>query len=129
MKLDKNNPNFWALIGFGVGAVVASAGSFSNPIDSALGGLFQAALWYGVARLILRKRNSQISSTDAPTGQTRKFCKKCKLEVPEDRGWCANCGCVVFSVVIQETKKCPMCSEEIKIFAKKCRFCQEILDN
>ena len=128
MKLDKNNPNFWALIGFGL--VIASLVSVpTTPVDFVITSLFSALIWYGVARLILRNRNSQISSTDSPTGQTRKFCKKCKLEVPEDRGWCANCGCVVFSVVIQETKKCPMCSEEIKIFAKKCRFCQEILDN
>ncbi len=128
MKLNKNNPNFWALIGFGL--VVASLVTVpTTPLDFIVTSLFSTLIWYGVARLILRKRNSQILSTDSPIGQTRKFCKKCKLEVPEDRGWCANCGCVVFSVVIQETKKCPMCAEEIKIFAKKCRFCQEILDN
>ena len=128
MKLNKNNPNFWALIGFGL--VIASLVSVpTTPLDFVITSLLSALIWYGVARLILRKRNSQIASQDAPIGETHKFCKKCKSEVPKDKSWCTNCGCVDLSVVIQETKTCPMCSEEIKIFAKKCHFCQELLEN
>jgi hypothetical protein len=127
MKLNKNNPNFWALIGFGL--VIASLVIVpTTPVDFVITSLLSALIWYGVARLILRKRNSQILLPDAPVGQPHKICKKCMSRVPEDKSWCANCGCVDLSVVIQETKNCPMCSEEIKIFAKKCRFCQEILD-
>jgi hypothetical protein len=127
MKLNKNNPNFWALIGFGL--VIASLVSVpTTPVDFVITSLLSALIWYGVARLILRKRNSQILLPDSPIGQPHKICKKCMSKVPEDKSWCANCGCVDLSVVIQETKNCPMCSEEIKIFARKCRFCQEILD-
>ena len=126
MKLNKNNPNFWALIGFGL--VIASLVSVpTTPVDFVITSLLSALIWYGVARLILRKRNSQILLPDSSIGQPHKICKKCMSKVPEDKSWCANCGCVVFSVVIQEKKNCPMCSEEIKIFAKKCHYCQELL--
>ena len=128
IQMNKNNPNFWALIGFGVGAVIASAGTIVHPLDSLFGGLIQAAIWYGVARLILRKKSSRVYIPDSPIKHTFKFCRKCMLEVPEDKSWCANCGCVDFSFTTPEVKNCPMCSEEIKISAKKCRFCQEMLE-
>jgi len=54
--MNSNNPIFWALIGFFVGFVVASGGSVSNPIDSLLGGLLQAGIWYLVSKWILKRR-------------------------------------------------------------------------
>jgi hypothetical protein len=51
----KNDPKFWALIGFGFGAVLASGGSLSNPVDSLLGGVIQAAIWFFVARGVIRR--------------------------------------------------------------------------
>lgn len=54
--MNKRDPKFWALIGFGVGAVSASAGSISNPLDSILGGLLQAIIWYLIANVIIKKR-------------------------------------------------------------------------
>jgi hypothetical protein len=46
--MNTRNPKFWALIGFGVGAVIASAGTIIHPLDSLFGGLIQAGLWFGV---------------------------------------------------------------------------------
>jgi hypothetical protein len=54
--MNTRNPKFWALIGFGVGAVIASAGTIVHPLDSLFGGLIQAAIWFGVSSFILRKR-------------------------------------------------------------------------
>lgn len=53
-----NSPTFWAVVGFFVGFVFASGGSITNPIDSFLGGLLQAGIWYLVSKVIL-KRNKK----------------------------------------------------------------------
>ena len=55
--MNSKNPKFWALIGFGAGAVFAAAGTMSSPFESLVGGLIQAAIWYGISSLILRKKN------------------------------------------------------------------------
>jgi hypothetical protein len=61
--MNTREPKFWALIGFGVGAVIASAGRIIHPLDSLFGGLIQAGLWFGVSSFILRKKNSSSNST------------------------------------------------------------------
>ena len=57
--MNKRDPKFWALIGFGVGAVSASAGSISNPLDSLLGGLIQASLWFLVSLFIIKRKQKK----------------------------------------------------------------------
>ena len=54
--MNTSNPRFWALIGFGVGAVIALAGSTATPLDSLIGGLIQAGIWFGVSYLILKRK-------------------------------------------------------------------------
>jgi len=54
--MNSSNPIFWAVIGFFVGFVVASGGSVSSPIDSLLGGLLQAGIWYLVSKWILKRK-------------------------------------------------------------------------
>ena len=60
--MNSKNPKFWALIGFGVGAVIAAAGGVTTPLDSIIGGIIQAAIWFGVSSLILQKRYKQKNS-------------------------------------------------------------------
>jgi Na+-transporting methylmalonyl-CoA/oxaloacetate decarboxylase beta subunit len=50
------NPKFWALIGFGVGAVIAAGGNISSPLDALFGGAIQAVIWFGVSYLILKRK-------------------------------------------------------------------------
>lgn len=54
--MNKSNPRFWALIGFGVGAVIAAGGNVNSPLDALLGGAIQAAIWFGVSYLILKRK-------------------------------------------------------------------------
>ena len=49
------SPKFWASIGFGVGAVIASAENIVSFLDSIIGGLIQAAIWFGISSYILNK--------------------------------------------------------------------------
>lgn len=67
----KNDPKFWALIGFCVGAVLASAGSISNPLDSILGGLVQSGIWFIVSRQIIKSKNiKDKSENDVSSART-----------------------------------------------------------
>ena len=57
--MNTSNPRFWALIGFGVGAVIAAGGNTKSPLDALFGGAIQAAIWFGVSYLILKRKGSK----------------------------------------------------------------------
>lgn len=127
--MNSRNPKFWALVGFGVGAVIATAGGVATPLDSIIGGLIQAAIWFGVSSLIISKKknkvvepakdsslqNSQITSgfiqESSEEALTRLFSETKPQNNPEDL----------------EFKYCPMCAEPVRAAAKKCRYCQHLL--
>lgn len=66
-----------------------------------------------------------------------KICSVCEEEAGPFRFECWKCGSSTFShkyvqvlpeVVLPEFKTCPMCAEEIKYVAKKCRHCQHMVE-
>ena len=113
--MNSRNPKFWALIGFGVGAVIASAGTIVHPLDSLFGGLIQAAIWFGVSSFILNKksvkslklpsstspryssRNSEIVNKKSITLTSVKTCSNCGVKVPTEYSWCSKCYGTNFS--------------------------------
>jgi hypothetical protein len=130
--VNSSNPKFWALLGFIFGAVIAAGGSMASPIESIVGGIIQAAIWFGVSSLILKKRNKQkisnalnintqekqtplisgFSQESSEEALTRMFSSRDSTLQDED----------------EEFKTCPMCAEQIRFAAKKCRFCQHFLN-
>ena len=171
--MNSKNPKFWALIGFGAGAVFAAAGTMSSPFESLVGGLIQAAIWYGISSLILRKKN-QVDSLSTSNFETNnssgvgksetlkmesvKTCDKCKSSVPISLPTCGKCEGTIFThtrasigftqesseealsrmfstkessdkTETPEFKTCPMCAEQVRFAAKKCRYCQHLFHN
>jgi hypothetical protein len=171
--MSSRNPIFWALIGFGVGAVIATTGRVYHPLDSLLGGIIQAVIWFGVSSLIINKKNQKLDSDSknssilnrmAKNGdenlkrQAVKSCDRCKSPVPMSEIVCSKCAGTKFihsevstgfkqesseealSSVFGTTdsnhlegniefKNCPMCAEEVRFAAKKCRYCQHLFRN
>ena len=154
--MNTKNPKLWAVIGFGVGSVIAAAGSIATPLDSLIGGIIQALIWYGVSSLVIKKKKRNLiianplqgkvsSSIDVSNQEyvQAKVCDTCNERVPLEYIKCFRCDGTSFTHkkvlpgdyvaasspnLLPETKICPMCAEEIKYAAKKCRFCQHMLD-
>jgi hypothetical protein len=173
--MNTRNPKLWAIIGFGVGSVIAAAGSIATPLDSLIGGIIQALIWYGVSSLIIKKKTKNITIPNISTFNSKdknsksglnsndlsiKTCDNCNQQVQISKSWCGNCSGTSFThkkilgsvlngtltseeamseafeaskdlpieQIDPEFKTCPMCAEEIKYAAKKCRFCQHMLD-
>jgi hypothetical protein len=151
-----SSPLFWALIGFGVGAVIAAAGSIATPADSLLGGLIQALIWFGVSSFVIKRKSKKIEiSNSVPTDRSSKsnvsndkylqakICDVCQERVPLAFKKCFECNGTSFTYkkvptgdfvaanspnLLPDFKACPMCAEEIKFAAKKCRYCQHLIE-
>lgn len=54
-------------------------------------------------------------------------CDNCGKQIPNYRDICV-CGFRKSAGTVSDTKACPSCGEEIKRAAKKCRFCNHIID-
>jgi len=123
----------WALIGFGVGAVISTAGNFYSFLDSLFSGLIQAAIWFGVSSLILQNRNKQRKlnalKSSVQISHTPKFPGFSQESSEEALARMFSSTDSTTQDKSEEFKNCPMCAEQIRFMAKKCRHCQHIFQN
>ena len=128
--MNTRNPKLWALIGFGVGVVIASAGAVVHPLDFLIGGLIQAGLWFGVSSFILRKKNSSGNSSEKSALNTSrekgssnrsstslKTCDKCGKELEAAWGHCPACLGTSFTHKQRELNPFAATSEEAMLDA------------
>ena len=57
--MNTSNPKFWALIGFIFGIVLAAGGTIATPLDALVGGLIQAAIWFGISSFIIKRKSKK----------------------------------------------------------------------
>jgi len=63
--LNTSNPKFWAVIGFVFGIILAAGGTIATPLDALIGGIIQAAIWFGVSSFFIRRKNNKKQSGDS----------------------------------------------------------------
>ena len=150
--MNYRNPTSWALIGFGLGAIAASATAYTGFLDALLNGLLSAAIFYGISLVVIRRTKSakikqdpswwKASIVDPQGFKTGLICSTCESIVPEGYSKCFECEGRIFirkkifpgvpldinsENLDPEFQRCPMCAEQIKFAAKKCRYCGSMI--
>ncbi len=54
--MNTSNPKFWAVVGFFFGLVLAAGGTIATPLDALVGGLIQAAIWFGISSFVIKRK-------------------------------------------------------------------------
>ena len=55
-KINPSSPLFWGLIGSLIGLIAALGGEDSRFVDGLFGAFIQFLIWYGISRLVLKRR-------------------------------------------------------------------------
>lgn len=62
--MNTSNPKFWAVIGAGVGFILAAGGEVNTAADAVFGSLIQSAIWFGVSTIIINRKNKRKNSNN-----------------------------------------------------------------
>jgi threonine/homoserine/homoserine lactone efflux protein len=65
LHLNTSNPKFWAGVGFVFGVILAAGGTIATPLDALIGGIIQAAIWFGVSSFFINRKNKKKQSGDS----------------------------------------------------------------